>query len=266
MCRFIAYLGKKAILLDTLVFEAENSLVKQSHSYKEGVSSVHADGFGVSWYDFNIDTTPAVFKSAQPAWNDLNLQNLAKKIKSTCFLAHVRASTIGAVNQHNCHPFLYEEYSFVHNGTIRHFENLKRKIFDLLEDELLFNIKGTTDSEYLFYLILHFHNEDKNLAESVIKAIHWIENAQLDFNDEEFSRINVVITNGKELVATRFVSKDHNSLSLNYALTEDSSGITSITLSSEALSNSDPSWKEVPINNYLYINSTQMEVRINNIY
>lgn len=266
MCRFIAYLGKEGVLIDTLIFNADNSLVKQSHAHKEGVSRVHADGFGISWYDFNIDNIPAVFKSTQPAWNDLNLQNLAKKIKSPCFLAHVRAATIGSVREDNCHPFAYNEFSFVHNGTIRHFEHLKRKIFDLLEDELLFNIKGTTDSEYLFYLILHFHALGQKLSDSVIKAIHWIEDAQLEFDDAEFSRINIVITNGKELVATRFASKDHTCLPLHYTLVKNANGATSITLSSEVLSESNPSWAEIPVNSYLFVNSDRMKPSINPIY
>src|SRR6056300_1646366 len=112
MCRFLTYFSNQPILLENLLDKPTNSLIKQSHEAKEGTHGVNADGFGIAWYDFDIDSHPGVFKSIQPAWNDNNLIHLSQKIRSPCFLAHVRASTIGDVNQNNCHPFAYENYAF----------------------------------------------------------------------------------------------------------------------------------------------------------
>ena len=154
MCRFVAYLGKKSILLNELLVKPKNSLINQSRDAKEGRLGLNADGFGLGWYSHEIDKIPGVFKSTQPAWNDNNLKHLANKIKSSCFLAHVRASTVGDIVLNNCHPFSYHEYAFVHNGTIRFFDKIKRQIINELDDIIFSEIKAQTDSEHLFFLIM----------------------------------------------------------------------------------------------------------------
>jgi len=48
----------------------------------------------------------AVYKSLEPAWNDLNLRELASGVLSPLVFAHVRAATVGGiVSRENCHPF-----------------------------------------------------------------------------------------------------------------------------------------------------------------
>ena len=55
---------------------------------------------------------PAVFRSITPAWNNRNLQNLARVVASDCILAHVRAATQSSgVNEANCHPFRWRPLS-----------------------------------------------------------------------------------------------------------------------------------------------------------
>ncbi|MGC0371800.1 MAG: hypothetical protein DGJ47_000501 [Rickettsiaceae bacterium] len=264
MCRFAAYFGHEKILLDELLSKPKNSLVKQSHKSIEGIHGINADGFGVAWYNFDISSSPGIFKSTQPAWNDNNLMHLSQKIKSSCFLAHVRASTVGDVNQNNCHPFDFQKYSMVHNGTIRHFERYKRKVIDELDNELFLNIKGNTDSEYFFFLIMNFIKQGSTLENSVKKAIDWIVNVQEQCDG--FSRINIVITNGDELIATRFVSKGKKSLSLKYLPKIDTSNkVSSLVISSESLSDDGTIWDELPENHYLHINKNSMKPRVEKI-
>ena len=118
MCRFAAYLGKKPITLARIIDKPSHSLINQSRKARIGTFGLNADGFGIAWYNQNIDPIPAIFKSIQPAWNDQNLRHITSKVESTCFIGHVRASTIGNVNTVNCHPFSFENFAFVHNGTI----------------------------------------------------------------------------------------------------------------------------------------------------
>ena len=258
MCRFAAYFGHEEIVLDELLSKPKNSLIKQSHEAREGIHGINADGFGLAWYNFDISPAPGIFKSTQPAWNDNNLIHISQKIKSPCFLAHVRASTIGDVNQNNCHPFSFEEYSMVHNGTIRNFEKYKKRLIDSIEENLFLQIKGNTDSECFFFLIMHFLRQKNNLVLSVKKAINWIANIQE--NCDGFSRINIVITNGNELMATRFVSKGEKSLSLKYySKSKEHNKISSLILSSEALSDDDKLWQELPENHYIFLNKNHMK-------
>lgn len=69
-------------------------------------------------------------------------------------MAHVRASTTGATMRSNCHPFVYQNWSFAHNGQIGGFQKMKRSLEHLLSDGLYDARKGSTDSELLFLLLL----------------------------------------------------------------------------------------------------------------
>lgn len=254
MCRFVAYLGQEKILLSRLLEDPANSLIKQSHAAREGLHGVNADGFGVGWYDLRIDSTPGIFKSIQPAWNDSNLKHVCEKIESNCFLAHVRASTVGDVAQNNCHPFYYKEYTMVHNGTIRHFDRLKKRLIDTIDEELFLHIKGNTDSECFFLLIMHFLKRVRSLELAVKEAIHWVVESQESEDSESFSRINIVITDGKEMVGTRFASKNKNSLSINYKTFEREGRLESFVLSSEPLDDQG-GWVLIPEKSYIHIDS-----------
>jgi predicted glutamine amidotransferase len=261
MCRFVAYFGQEEVLLDKLLAKPKNSLIKQSHESREGGSGVNADGFGVAWYNFDISSYPGVFKSIQPAWNDNNLMHISQKTKSSCFLAHVRASTVGDVNQNNCHPFYFGKYSMVHNGTIRNFAQYKKKLIDEIDEDLFLQIKGNTDSECLFFLIINFVRYTNDLELSVKEAISWVIKVQKKCIG--FSRINIAITNGDELIATRFVSKGEKSLSLKYTNNfEVENKLSSLVLSSEPLNDDDGLWKDVPENHYIYINKKNMKSKI----
>lgn len=80
-----------------------------------------------------ITKTPAVFTSVTAAWSNRSRRRLSEHVKSSCFFAHVRAAPPGsAVSEENCHPFQYDRFLWMHNGTI----------------------EGTTDSEHAFAMFL----------------------------------------------------------------------------------------------------------------
>lgn len=261
MCRFVSYFGAQGVLLKTVLEDPSNSLINQSIDAKEGIHAVNADGFGVAWYNFNVDNNPALFRSIQPAWNDINLSNMINKIESSCFLAHVRAATIGDVGINNCHPFVYKNYAFVHNGTIGNFNLYKKEIANLLDEELYLSIKGNTDSEHLFYLVMHFMKQGKPLKDAVKSATHWISEIQSKSND--YSRLNILIMDGGQIVASRYITDiNKDSLAIKYlAPTNDN---VAITISSEQLSD-NPSWEELPLNHLLSVERNNMSISIEEI-
>ena len=273
MCRFISYLGNDAILISKLLEEPKNSLIKQSRSGINGNRNLNADGSGLAWYNHEINNEPGIFKSTQPAWNNNNFKHLSQKIKSRCFLAHIRASTIGDVTLNNCHPFSHKEYSFVHNGTIRNFHKIKRSLMQELNNDLFHEIKGQTDSELLFFLIINFikKNKTKSLESAVKKAFSWIVDVQRNGEAEDFSKLNIVITDGKELMATRFSSKDAPALSLNYLthtpeqpLNNDEFDINKkcVIIASEPLDDYSSPWISLPENNYITVKSDDLNIHV----
>ncbi len=255
MCRFVTYLGKQPIILNELIEKPEHSLLNQSRKAREGKLGLNADGFGLGWYDHALDTTPGLFKSMQPAWNDQNLKHLSAKIKSTCFVGHVRASTVGELSLSNCHPFSYQEFLFAHNGTIRDFCSIKRQISNLLQDEFYDHIHGQTDSEYFFALLMHQVHQMTGpytlpfLAECMLRTIQIVNDLQAALKQTAFSRLNTVLTNGHEVLVTRYISHpSEQSLSLYY--NRQPSG--AVIIASEPLTNDDR-WIEVPLNTLLLI-------------
>lgn len=72
---------------------------------------------------------PCVFTSTGPAWNDTNLAQLARSIRSPLVFAHVRAATLGSrVCQCSCHPFSYGRFLWMHNGQIGGFHRVRRRL------------------------------------------------------------------------------------------------------------------------------------------
>lgn len=275
MCRFLGYLGKTPILMSDLLNRPKNSLVNQSWAAKEGPHSVNADGFGIAWYAPEIAPEPGIFKSTRPAWNDSNLQHLSHKIKSPCFLGHVRSSTVGGVSLENCHPFSYKQYALVHNGTIRHFEKLRRPLLNLLSDSLFASVKAQTDSEHFFFLVMQFLSEstDASLENALLKAVDWVQWMQKDEAQEVFSRLNLLLTDGKQMIATRFASKGQEPLSLYYSLGASSHILApqqpqpeahdALVIASEPLCDLGSTWVAVPPNHYLVVESATISPQIN---
>lgn len=252
MCRFAAYKGKERIVLNTLLSMSPNSLVSQSRLAKETKTGLNADGFGVGWYDQEIDGEPAVFRSIQPAWNDENLMNIASKVRSDCFLGHVRASTVGDVGIANCHPFSYKQFLFAHNGTINHFDKIKKDLLVFLDQEYFTKIKGQTDSEHFFFLVCNIIEKELetvsglSLAQGLSYGIDQI-NEFLDKHqlNPEY-RINAVLTDGKAMAAIRYTSDINQTPHSLYYSRNDS-----IVIASECLTQQD--WKEIPVNNILFV-------------
>src|ERR1700761_1152791 len=152
MCRWLAYSGTP-VLIEELLYKPAHSLIDQSLHSKLGVETTNGDGFGVGWYN---EGRAGTFHSTYPAWNDHNLRSLSGHIRSGIFLAHIRASTGSAIQETNCHPFQFEEWLWMHNGAIAHFDLMKRDLTQSVSPALFPFVRGSTDSELMFYLALSF--------------------------------------------------------------------------------------------------------------
>lgn len=274
MCRFIAYIGNP-LTLDEVLFKPKNSLIKQSVHSHDRKEPLNGDGFGLGWYAQEIDSYPALFRSVQPAWNDLNLEYLTPKLRSNCFLAHVRSASQGNVSQNNCHPFHYKQFLFMHNGDIGDFTKIKRYIRRALSDDIYDWLRGETDSEHFFALFLnHFNAKEldfnaNNVAKIMRQTIKQVEKIKKLHHGTEETYINAVITNGKSMVAVRYVShpKKNQGNTLYYAAgsyyefhdgtchirpaKNDENG--AILIVSEPLTSYQAEWEAVPMNHLLLV-------------
>jgi glutamine amidotransferase len=169
-----------------------------------GATTTNGDGFGLGWY--GVGSQPGVFHSTEPAWNDRNLKDLARHLVSPMVLAHVRASTGGAIQQTNCHPFRYGSWLWMHNGLIRDFRTVKRDLVLAVDPELYPFIEGTTDSEVFFYLALTFGLRDDPPA-AVQRAVGFIEETGRAHGVEHPIQMTVATGDGQRMWAFRYSSE-----------------------------------------------------------
>ncbi|WP_372765889.1 class II glutamine amidotransferase [Pseudoalteromonas sp.] len=278
MCRFIAYKGAEVTLND-IVISPTNSLVEQSKDAKKRKKPLNGDGFGLSWYPTHDDPFPARFVSIEPAWSNQNLQQIASKVRSQCFFAHVRDASVGMpVSQANCHPFNFQKYTFMHNGRLDQFVKFRRSILNQLSNKAFDLVKGNTDSECIFALFLDTIEFADNLTTDDIKhALYLVIKKIIDIrvateaNTNAF--INLAVSDGTSLVATRYAT-DRNSqpASLFYGvgaleLTSEkdfslhgaNTNKTAI-ISSEPLTEEDTDWVKVERNHSVVVDKD------NNVY
>jgi predicted glutamine amidotransferase len=210
MCRFVLYLGPRT-RLSSLIVDPGHSLIRQSVNSHEREEPLNGDGFGVGWYANELADEPAVFRSITPAWNNRNLQNLARVVASDCVLAHVRAATQSSgVNEANCHPFRWRRHLCMHNGDIGDFRLVRRKLLASVCDEAFGNVYGSTDSEHFFALFIDCWlagtEQDPALrmayalAESIDRVLELVRTA----GDGGSSYLNVAIADGDHAVVSRF--------------------------------------------------------------
>ena len=281
MCRFLVYKGSEIIMADLLT-RSEHSLIMQSYKAEERKEPLNGDGFGVGWYDYEVDNIPCVFTSVYPAWNNRNLRRLADKIRSTCLFAHVRAASVDSpVTDLNCHPFQYEQFLWMHNGQLPDFKEIKRQLRESLRDEVYDFIQGNTDSEHAFALFLNIlwpHMDDysvltlKNAMISMIEQLNkWYDEAGIS----ETSHYNFAVTDGQSLVVTRYafgsnekpqslyylLGKKFESHEGEYRMVPADRHPQAVIVASEPLTRLREQWTSVP-ENHLIMVTPELHVKV----
>ena len=211
MCRWNAYLGQP-LLIGELLYRTKHGLIDESLHSRMGAETTNGDGFGVGWYGIDDRTVPARYRSVNPAWNDVNLRELADHIESPLFLAHIRAAIGSPVQQTNCHPFRHGRWLFVHNGMIDGFQALHRDLLLAVDPSLFDGIAGSADSEVLLHLALSFGLEADPLS-GMERAVGFVEEKARERGVENAVQMTVGISDGERVWAVRY-SSAHESRSL----------------------------------------------------
>jgi len=269
MCRWLAYSGSP-VLLEDLLLKPEHSLIDQSLHSRMGATTTNGDGFGIGWY--GVGDSPGVFHSIEPAWNDRNLKDLARHLVSPVVFAHIRASTGGAIQETNCHPFRHGKWLWMHNGLIHDFADVKRDLAFAVDPSLYPEIEGSTDSELFFYLALTFGLED-DPPSAVEQAVGFIEQTGERHGVEHPIQMTVATTDGSTVWAFRY-SSEGSSRSLFYSTLVDTLrvqypdnpvfhqlGEETRIIVSEPLGDLAGVWNEVPESSYGIVQEGQDELR-----
>ncbi len=202
MCRWLAYQGDP-IYLDQLIYHPEHSLVHQSIQARKTIAKVNADGFGIGWYTER--STPGQFHEVLPAWGDENLRSLAHHIRSHRFMAHVRSSTGSQVSRSNCHPFIIDNWMFLHNGQIGEFDKVKYMLERMLPEEIYLQQQGSTDSELIFLLMV-MNGLFQQPIPAIRKTIDDIEQAMVSKGVIEPFKASICLSDGQQFWLVRYSS------------------------------------------------------------
>lgn len=254
MCRWAAYRGDP-LYLEELVSSPAHSLIEQSHCATRAKTPTNGDGFGIAWYGDHPE--PGRYRDILPAWSDCNLKSLARQIRSPLFLAHVRAATGGGTRRDNCHPFVHDNWSFMHNGQIANFDRLRRPLEAVLDDELFHARGGSTDSELLFLLALQFGLCQTPIA-AVAETISFVEDLAEKITGSALVRFTAAFSDGRSLYAIRYAT-DRKAPTLYASPLGDRGGYC---LVSEPLNDDVDAWAEIPDGSAVTIGESGIDVAV----
>lgn len=248
MCRLAAYLGPE-IYLAPLLDGQPNSLVRQSWDPREMKEArLNADGFGFGWC--TRDQHPVKYANILPIWSDTNLVALGQSLKSPVWLANIRSATPGQeTSLANTQPFILGNMMYLHNGYLEGFnQGVRQRFHEFLPPEIQATIRGNTDSEYLFALLLYSLAEcDGQLLSSFKEGFDLLERILIG----RPALLNIVMYNGNRIVACKHAMNGAECPSLYYC-TDHPDYPQATLLTSERFSNHD-CWTPVPPHSILTI-------------
>ena len=190
MCKMLAVAISNGSLLP--------DLIKQHDFFFKPPESFEPDGFGYGYY---IDDRPLLSKQPRGATPHESYYPLVKDLNTNLFMLHARQATVGGWKDANTHPFRLEPWLFAHTGTAELLQEKREHILQLLPNHLKNNIKGDTDSELLFMLIL------SNLGDLYkMKSIAVSEEKALDAIRKSFSQIGYSFTDFNEASGVFFLT------------------------------------------------------------
>jgi len=215
MCRLLGYLGDD-LQVSALITDSDSSLTRQAtDSSVQNFMNVAGTGFK-AWENGSIyEDEPYTYKSIELPMYDRTLMGLTKKLKANCVLGHIRATVYGnlsLVNTTNVHPFQFTgtKIALAHNGGLTDFPKMKFALAAKCKPEIANKVEGTTDSEWIYALFLSMlddpfaNHTSEEIANAASKTIQEIKTLRDQFHIDTHSVINLIISNGKSMIATCF--------------------------------------------------------------
>jgi glutamine amidotransferase len=241
-------------------------------------------GFGMqAWDPTSLQPgDPFTYRTTTVPSFDRNLRFLSSKLAPTCLVAHVRGVTHSheaVVTDTNLHPFQFAGTRVVlaHNGHLRQFARMRYSLVEHVRPELAQRIEGTTDSEWIYALILSQLDdpfglpETRELADATADALRIVRKIRAAHDIDTSSPANLCLSTGRAVVATRFsfdygwyppedemLETDLPFVSLWYAIGGEyaerdgdwqmtaGDPLRSVIIASEPLTTDHSTWLEVP--------------------
>lgn len=239
------------------------SLRESSHASLESLSVEHMSGWGVA---FRENNGWAVRKSPLQASVDASFKQASIEAGGKLLIGHIRKASSGDPKLENTHPFEMQGWVFAHNGTISE----KDKLFDMVSQDIRPAIKGDTDSERYFAVLLSALNKaglkPGAVAEKVAKVIEATLLSQI--SKCKGSGLNFLLSDGLNMYAFRkgrplFRLTRDGAVNLHTLQSEDvrvllgeksKIGEKAVLIASEKLTQGED-WTEIPESSLVWISS-----------
>lgn len=191
-----------------------------AHQERDALTSELQDSSAVSGIGIGFYQGDEVLHKKQPrresepvTWNAF-----LEGVKTDCALMHARRPTVGDFRSENTHPFRYRRWLFAHTGTIDRFEAIRDGLRNAVHGFLLRNIRGQTDSELLFYVVLSFLHDAGRLDDRSVTgddvdlamraAVSLVDRLSAEVGAPK-PELNILLTNGVLMAAMSRGSKLH---------------------------------------------------------
>lgn len=211
MCRVLAYIGPE-IPLESLLLKPENSLINQSLDPEHHPHLQLAGwGFG-AWSDHLLKPEePLLYHRPKAAFYDDNAAGIIPSLQTSTMLAHVRASGYhaGVVQaDENCHPFSFKGTPWIiaHNGALPNWRILQRELLTHCKDEYLKQMKGTSDTEFLFVLLLSLleGNSDEEVKKGFERMLEVILEAMKTLDMAALTKLKIALVTPNRIIGVNY--------------------------------------------------------------
>ena len=205
MCRIYGLRANAATAVECCLVRAPNSLLAQSRRDRHGFNN--ADGWGIAAYDGAAGTRPRVARRPQPAHDGRRFSEAARAAVAPTVVAQVRRATVGGQTLENTHPFVSGPWSMVHNGTVPEFERVRPLMLEAMSPGHRALIRGGTDSEHLFHMILSAHEAQpaRPLLDVLRDCLGRVAAWACESVPHPRLGLNVLLTDGERMVGSRWL-------------------------------------------------------------
>ena len=202
MGKLVGYVSNRSDRLRDPLYQERDAL------RVEGISS-GTSGWGIGFYHGD-----EVLHKKRPmrAGDQLDWEQIAGNVRSDCAVLHLEQPPVGDFRAENAHPFRLRRWLFAHRGAIAGFDAMREGLSEAIPDFLRRNIRGDTDSEYLFHVLLTFLHEagqldnrdvsEAQMIPAISATLALIERLGAELGETEH-RLSFILTNGRSMYAFR---------------------------------------------------------------
>lgn len=207
MCRVLAYLGPETPL-ENLLLTPQNSLINQALDPERHPELQLAGwGFGIWGEHLLKPEKPFIYRRPMAAFYDDNASRIIPSLQASTMLAHVRAAAYDSkvvMADENCHPFSFEETPWIvaQNGYLPNWQLLQRELLQHCEDRYLTQLRGNTDTEFIYVLLLSLLEGDSNedVQRAIEKLIELIAQAMKDLDLGALTKLKMALVSAGRVI------------------------------------------------------------------